>query len=235
MSATKNTIDKTPWLTPESTLAIVHPAQPTTVSLNITRPFQWWGVKQGAVNSMAQCHKQQLSGGKEALMQWLICYPISGLFGAFAGLANQPAPLPLELDELEYFLGEGQPQRLIEQYAREAITLAGVNVQAKFHPTSPQLPVSKLADPMIASHTDAEIWLKEVKIQGTAVGHQVRLQLIMAIQVQLTTDHSPQSPQHFELSLHSQARSYHAWISDDYARIKSFVRTAAERLVQRIL
>ena len=213
-----------PMLTVDNAVAILPAAGlPTTIKVEVERPFNWWGIREGARRGIANCNKMRVSGGKEALYQLLICYPLSGMVGAVMGFADRPVHQPVEMDELEHFFGEGRSLAEITSALADNVREAGIEVTDQRR---------NLNTP---HRRDVEIWLRGVNMQALAVGQQIKVMVSMDLQVRLFDIDRGKPLADFAVTLDSQPRSYDAWIRDDFARIKLFIRSAADELSRQLL
>ena len=199
-------------------------ALPTARKIIFTTPRSWAIAKRGALEGMARCGNIRGSGSTQILYQLLLCLPLSGMVGAVAGYAADPAPTEPDVGDLVRYLGAGQPQQQLHRYARQAGHEFGFDILSALAALEASAP----------EYAELEIWLRAVQIQVFSRKLGPRLRLALDIRVRVLEPRSGAEVQVFELDWESEERSYFHWVSDDFAAVDAFLEAAATRLVLRL-
>ncbi len=204
------------------------PGLPTEIESIISTPFQWNTLGRGAVQGIGQCTRMRVQGGPEALLQWLVCFPISAVIGAIAGFAREPPPQTINVDDLTGFFESGQFQPMISEYASVYAQNVGMNVLAPLDEVNPDA-----ATAAVSADTQIEIWVKKIKLNCASNAGRMVVILDLTLDVNIRETGDGLALKHFEVSLESKPYTYYYWLSDDYAPLHDFVKKAMQKLIAK--
>lgn len=219
----------------------------TLIETQSTVPFRWNTLGQGAVQGMEACTRMRVEGGPEALLGFLVCLPVSAMAGAFTRIISEPAPQPVNIDDIAGFFAHGQAQLLAHHYASQQLRQLGGRVVLDSPASVNQLSVTELNQSARQNpraeylHDDTpvnvnhyfEIWVKKITLNVSSEPTADLVTIKAELQGRFMAEQSLQDYQTIAIELESEPRRKTAWNGDDRVLLHDLLQRAVKQLIDQ--